>query len=278
MKKWVGLMLLVLLLAACSGASSESKQEEERKEEQQESQQPEKKEEEKKTEKEEEPEGNETTEPANTTPEEPQYQLTGNWSFEPIGDANPKVVLITIDDAPDKHGVEMAKTLKDLNAPAIFFVNGHFIDTDEGAEELKKIHEMGFPIGNHTYSHSSLPELSQEEQKEEIIGLNDRIEEIIGVRPKFFRAPFGQNTEYSEQLAAEENMLLMNWTYGYDWNQEYMDAEKLADIMVHTELLGNGANLLMHDREWTAKALPDIVQGLKGKGYELLDPALIQTR
>ncbi|ARI77625.1 polysaccharide deacetylase family protein [Halobacillus mangrovi] len=276
MKKWVGMMLLVLLLTACSGASSVSNQEEQSKEEQK-TEQSKKNEENEKTEKEEEQKDNETTEPANTTPAEPQYQLTGNWSFEPIGDANPKVALITIDDAPDNQGVEMAKTLKHLNAPAIFFVNGHFIDTPEGAEELKKIHEMGFPIGNHTYSHSSLPDLSQEEQKEEIIGLNDRIEEIIGERPKFFRAPFGQNTEYSKQLAAEENMLLMNWTYGYDWNQEYMDATKLADIMVNTDLLGNGANLLMHDREWTAKALPDIVQGLKDKGYELLNPALIKT-
>ncbi|MGI8314033.1 polysaccharide deacetylase family protein [Halobacillus mangrovi] len=276
MKKWVGIVLLVLLLAACDGASSISKQEEESNEEKK-TEQSEKNKENENTKKEEEQKDNKTTEPASTTPEQPQYQLTGNWSFEPFGDANPKVALITIDDAPDNHGVEMAKTLKDLDAPAIFFVNGHFIDTPEGAEELKKIHEMGFPIGNHTYSHSSLPDLSQEEQKEEIIGLNDRIEEIIGERPKFFRAPFGQNTEYSKQLAVEENMLLMNWTYGYDWNQEYMDATKLADIMVNTDLLGNGANLLMHDREWTAKALPDIVQGLKDKGYELLDPALIKT-
>ena len=42
--------------------------------------------------------------------------------------------MLTIDDAPDKRALDMAKTLKDLDAPAIFFVNGHFIDTDEERE------------------------------------------------------------------------------------------------------------------------------------------------
>lgn len=281
MKRLVGLMILALVLAACSGVSSQSKSEEETKDEPKKEQSAEaEKSDDSKEAKNEDTEKSveeKESEPADTAPVEPQYQITGNWSFEPIADANPQVALITIDDAPDEHGVEMAKTLKEMNAPAIFFVNGHFIDSEEGAEKLKKIHEMGFPIGNHTYSHSSLPDLSKEEQKEEIVGLNDRIEEIIGERPRFFRAPFGQNTDYSKQLAAEENMLLMNWTYGYDWNKEYMDASKLADIMVNTELLNNGANLLMHDREWTSKALPDIVKGLKDKGYELLDPSLIKT-
>jgi peptidoglycan/xylan/chitin deacetylase (PgdA/CDA1 family) len=63
---------------------------------------------------------------------EPLYALnSATYAIEPIGDANAKVVLLTIDDAPDKWALDMAKTLKDLDAPAIFFVNGHFIETNE---------------------------------------------------------------------------------------------------------------------------------------------------
>ncbi|SDL78491.1 polysaccharide deacetylase family protein [Sediminibacillus halophilus] len=210
---------------------------------------------------------------------EPQYELTDNWSIKPIKDeAEENVVLLTIDDAPDKHALEMAKTLKDLDAKAIFFVNGHFLENEEKKKVLKKIHEMGFLIGNHTYHHQALVDATEEEQKNEIVRLNDLIEDIIGERPKFFRAPNGQNTDYSKQVAKEEGMLLMNWSYGYDWNEEYMDEEALADIMVNTELLGNGANLLMHDREWTADALEEIVSGLREKGYEIVDPGLIKTK
>ncbi|WP_170029953.1 polysaccharide deacetylase family protein [Mesobacillus jeotgali] len=207
----------------------------------------------------------------------PQYEMKSDFSIQNIENPDEKIVLLTIDDAPDKNALEMAKTLKDLNVKAIFFVNGHFLDTPEEGEVLKQIHQMGFPIGNHTYNHKSLRELSEEQQRNEIVDLNDRIEELIGERPQFFRAPFGMNTDYSKQLAADEKMLLMNWTYGYDWEKDYQSKEALADIMVNTPLLRNGANLLMHDRQWTSEALGDIVKGLQNKGYKIVDPTQIET-
>ncbi|WHT46905.1 polysaccharide deacetylase family protein [Sporosarcina thermotolerans] len=207
----------------------------------------------------------------------PQYVMNPNtYSIEPFGEADPKVVLLTIDDAPDKRALDMAKTLKELGVPAIFFVNGHFIATDEKKTILKEIHDMGFIIGNHTKTHANLKKISEDEQREEIISVNDIVEEVTGERPKFFRAPFGVNTDFSRALAKEEGMLLMNWSYGYDYEKEYMTKEKIADIMVNTELLRNGSNLLMHDREWTADALEEIVNGLREKGYNFVDPNLIK--
>lgn len=217
------------------------------------------------------------------------YRISENWSLIPIEKGtNEKVVLLTIDDAPEKYSLEMAKTLKDLDAGAIFFVNGHFIDTPEEQAILKEIHEMGFVIGNHTFSHVNLGELDNnpEKQRDEIIKLNNLIEEIIGERPKFFRAPHGINTELSKQIALEEKMVLMNWSYGYDYFTPYMDKEKLTEAMVTGEgpevdvpysLLKPGANLLMHDREWTNAALKDIVLGLREEGYEILNPNEIET-
>lgn len=209
--------------------------------------------------------------------EQPLYELnTATWRLEPIEGANPQVVLLTFDDAPDKHALDMAKTLKELDAPAIFFVNGHFIDSDEKKATLKKIHELGFTIGNHTKTHANLQQLSEKEQADEILDVSDVIEKVIGERPKFFRAPFGQNTDYSKALVEEEGMLLMNWSFGYDWEKQYMDATAIADIMVNTELLQDGANLLMHDREWTSDGLRQIVEGLRARGYDFIDPSTIR--
>lgn len=216
-------------------------------------------------------------EPVTEAPAQPKYRLNAaNWRLEPIADAPSEAVLITIDDAPDDHSVEMATTLKELEVPAIFFVNGHFLDTEEEKENLRKIHEMGFAIGNHTYTHTNLKTIGEAQQKEEILSLSQRVEEIIGEKPKFFRAPNGSNTDFSESLVEQEGMLLMNWSYGYDWEKQYMDAAALTDIMVNTEFLGNGANLLMHDREWTAAALPGIVKGLSAKGYSFVNPDEIE--
>lgn len=222
-----------------------------------------------------------------TEQDDPKYTVAENATIVPINkDINEKVVLLTIDDVPDKYALDMAKTLKQLDANAIFFVNGHFLETKEQKDELKQIHDMGFVIGNHTYSHAKLPDLTEQEQTEEIVKVSDQIEEIIGERPKFFRAPHGMNTDHSKQVAKEEGMLIMNWTYGYDYFAPYQDAKKLTKAMVSGEgpevevpysLLKPGANLLMHDREWTNQALKDIVTGLREKGYEMVDPHTIKT-
>jgi len=202
-----------------------------------------------------------------------------NWYIRPLNEkANERVVLLTIDDAPDQYALEMAYMLKEQNAGAIFFVNGHFLETKEQKEILKQIHQMGFVIGNHTYSHARLPDISEEKQREEIIRVNDIVEEITGERPTFFRAPFGANTDFSKQVVAEENMIIMNWSYGYDFLPEYMEKAKLTHIMLETEFLNNGANLLMHDRKWTKEALEDIVIGLREKGYEILAPHYLQVK
>ncbi|HHW38228.1 MAG TPA: polysaccharide deacetylase family protein [Bacillales bacterium] len=208
----------------------------------------------------------------------PQYKINPkNFNIEPISDAPDHVILLTIDDAPDQHALEMAKTLKELNVNAIFFVNGHFLQSAEQEAVLKEIHDMGFLIGNHTMHHKNLKNLSTEEQSKEIVELNDLVEKIIGERPKFFRAPHGVNTDYSRQVVADEKMVLMNWSYGYDFMKDYMSKEALTDIMINTELLHKGANLLMHDRKWTNEALKDIVISLENKGYQAADPKLIET-
>lgn len=212
--------------------------------------------------------------------DQPTYVLNeSTWRIEPAegSDADSQVVLMTFDDAPDKYAVDIAETLAEHDVPAIFFVNGMFVQSEEGQEQLKTIHDLGFTIGNHTFNHPNLQQVSDEVARAEIIDTNDLVEEIIGERPRFFRAPFGANSEYSLQVAEEEDMMVMNWSYGYDWEQEYMEPNALADIMVNTEFLSDGANLLMHDREWTSQALEDIILGLEDKGYGFVDPDNIES-
>lgn len=211
---------------------------------------------------------------------EPQYIVNKNWMIKPIAEANDKVLLLTIDDAPNKYSIEMAEILKELDVKAIFFVNGHFIDTDEEKETLKKIYNMGFTIGNHTMTHAYLwwkesgnrYELTETEQYEEIVDLSQVIEEIVGEKPKFFRAPFGQNTEYASQLVREEGMVLMNWSVGsLDW--QFKDPNKVKDQVLTT--LHSGGNILLHDRKWSKEALKGIILGAREQGYQFVDPDLI---
>ena len=212
--------------------------------------------------------------------QEAQYTLNEeSFRIEPIegSGADSQVVLMTFDDAPDNYALEIAEILHDHDVPAIFFVNAMYLDDQEGQDQLQAIHDMGFEIGNHTYNHPNLQEISEEAQRAEIVDTNDRVEELIGVRPRFFRPPFGAQTDYSYQVAEEEGMQSMNWSYGYDWESQYQDPDALADIMVNSEFLSDGANLLMHDREWTKDAVEDIIFGFEEKGYGFVDPSLIES-
>ncbi|RXI98162.1 polysaccharide deacetylase family protein [Anaerobacillus alkaliphilus] len=206
-----------------------------------------------------------------------RYILESDHTVKPLKESeSDRVVLLTIDDAPNRYSVEMAKLLHEKNINAIFFVNGHFIQSEEGKAKLKNIHDLGFEIGNHTMTHPNLRKLSDEQQRQEIIELNDLIEDITGTRPRFFRAPFGVNTDTSKQVVKEESMQWMNWTYGYDFEKDYMEKDALAEIMVNTNLLRPGANLLMHDHLWTLEALPLIIRGLQEKGYDFVNPKEIK--
>ncbi len=203
---------------------------------------------------------------------EASYELNENIWITPIDNANEKVLLLTIDDTPHQYSMEMADTLKELGVRAIFFVNGDLIQSEEGKEKIKQLDEMGFEIGNHTMSHVNLNEISAEEQRAEIKELNALIEEITGQQPRFFRAPYGKNTDISKEVVQEEGMQWMNWSYGYDYFTEYREASALEEVMVNAPELTDGGNLLLHDREWTNKALKNIVTRLQDKGYQFVDP------
>lgn len=277
----ITLLSSLALLSACDSGTSQEPTDEES--EQDTEQTSETEEEEEIVDQTEEPTEEETSEnEVESVKEEPAYlyEVSDNYAYINViegEEANERVALLTYDDAPDGNTLELAEILQERDAPAIFFVNGMYIEDEKGQETLKKVYDMGFEIGNHTQTHPNLQQISEEKQYDEIIETSDLIEEVTGERPRFFRAPHGANTDFSTETVLEDGMMLMNWTYGYDWQSEYQDPDALADIMINTELLVPGANLLMHDREWTKKAAPAIIDGLREQDYELLDPALIRS-
>ncbi|MFE0442187.1 polysaccharide deacetylase family protein [Aerococcus sp. NPDC058936] len=240
-------------------------------------------------------EGAKSTDPDEATKEERDNQVA-NYYIDPETssvlpaneDANPNVVLATVDDVPRKlpetptSSVEEAQAMADRGIYGIFFVNGMYLqgeDGEEGRQALKEIADMGHVIGNHTLTHYSLDQVPDEETlRHEIIGNQDIIEEVVGYRPQFFRPPHGIGIPELEGILEEENMVAMNWSYGFDWDENYSDPATLADVMVNTEFLSPGANLLMHDLTWTNEAMPAILDGIQVKGYEFVDARDIATR
>lgn len=199
----------------------------------------------------------------------PKYYVDeNNFLIKPLNGSDPNVVFLSFDDAPDGHALQIANIVKEKGCNCVFFVNGHFLVTDEQKATLKKLHEMGMEIGNHTMTHAHLTQLDYEGQKKEIAGVDRLVESIIGVRPRFFRPPYGEYNKDTIKICEEEGLTLMTWTYGYDWVPEYCNADALAKIMVDNPYVGPGSNLLMHDREWTMNAIARIIDGLRAEGLQ----------
>lgn len=190
------------------------------------------------------------------------------------------VLLFTFDDAPNlpnSNALEIAATLKANDVNAIFLVNGMYLESDEGKQIARQIYEMGFELGNHTYYHPNLRDLSYDEQYQELKQTNDLLSEVTdGALVRWFRPPFGFFNLDTIMIANDLGMQLITWNFGYDWMDDYQEGQLLADVSLDNEYLRAGANILMHDLPWTSQALASMVEGYRSQGYHIVDPYLIK--
>ena len=105
---------------------------------------------------------------------------------------------------------------------------------------------------------------------------NDKILEITGEPVRWFRPPFGLYNSETVSICNELGLQLMTWSFGYDWMDEYLEAEPLAQVSLDNKYLRGGANILMHDRSWTYGALEKMIDGYREMGYHIVDPYLIK--
>ena len=179
------------------------------------------------------------------------------------GQELPKVAL-TFDDGPSrKYTPKLLEGLRERGILATFFLTGKNI---EGNEELvSMIQEEGHLIGNHTYSHVCLNQISQIRAKEEIEKASNKIYEITGEYPVFIRPPFG---EWRQDLELSIDMLPVFWDIDtLDWKSKSVpDILKIVESQIH-----ENAIILMHDGyETSVEAAFKIIDLLKENGYEFV--------
>src|SRR6185369_17163093 len=74
----------------------------------------------------------------------------------PVETIPEKLVVLTFDDAVKSHRTFIAPLLKELNLGATFFVTHKWMDDTTNFmtwQDIAEIHEMGFEIGNHSWTH-----------------------------------------------------------------------------------------------------------------------------
>lgn len=178
-----------------------------------------------------------------------------------------KKVSITFDAAWSAEDTdEIIKILNEYNAKATIFVVGSWVDANPDA--VKKLHEAGHEIANHSDTHKLFSKISREEVLQEIENCNKKIEVITGEKVKLLRAPSGDYDNKSIEIAESTGMKVIQWSV------DSLDYKKLSVEEIYSRVISkteNGSIVLFHNGvENTPKALRKILEKLKNDGYEFV--------
>ena len=165
--------------------------------------------------------------------------------------------LLTIDDGPHPQDTPLILDLLDKHGvKAVFFVVGDKVR--EFPELAREIVARGHELGNHTMTHpqESMWIIGPWKTWREISECQKTIEEVAGVRPRWFRAPVGHRNYFTHPVTSALGLEVMAWT------RRAFDAV-LGDVdgIVRrlTKDLGDGDVLLMHEATPVASQLAERV-------------------
>jgi peptidoglycan-N-acetylglucosamine deacetylase len=184
-------------------------------------------------------------------------------------DETDPVVALTFDDGPNPPFTgRVLDVLERYGVPATFFCVG--LHAGAHPDELARMVEAGHGVGNHTWSHPFLPDLSMREFEVQLERTDEAIEAVTGPRRvQLFRPPYGsRSTEIVRWLTGADRPAVALWDVDTcDWAMP--GAEAIAGSVLRQ--VRPGSIVLMHDgggdRSQTAEALPAIVEGLLDRGY-----------
>lgn len=177
-------------------------------------------------------------------------------------------VYLTFDDGPDDTITpKVVDILAENNVCGNFFFVGKDIKKDE--DVVKKAYDNHNFVGSHCFSHTKLTSLTSEQVQKEITDTNELLKGITGSAPSFVRPPYGDINDSVIADFEALNLKVVLWSIDtLDWSQR-----EVPNIVKNvTDNLRPGDIILMHsngDKAKTAKALPEIIQAIKDKGYAL---------
>jgi peptidoglycan/xylan/chitin deacetylase (PgdA/CDA1 family) len=163
--------------------------------------------------------------------------------------------------------------LDQYNVKATFFVRGLWVK--EHPDLASEIAKKGHSLENHSLTHGHMTTMTDAEIKDELCRTADIIRETTGYQTHLFRPPYGEYDNRMLRILSEEGYpYTILWTVdSHDWAEELNGVKITKDYLVNrimSKASDNGI-ILMHVGGYeTIHALPEIITGLRSKGYELI--------
>jgi len=159
-------------------------------------------------------------------------------------------VALTFDDGPDPHGTPaVLETLADLGWRATFFLLGSQVR--RFPEMARLVVDAGHEVAVHGTLHRNHLIRTPLGIRRDLRAAVREITEVTGVRPRWFRPPYGILSTGSLWAAREVGLVPVLWTaWGKDWRAGPAD-EVAAEVM---STLRSGGTVLLHDSDCTSRA------------------------
>ncbi|HEX6922917.1 MAG TPA: delta-lactam-biosynthetic de-N-acetylase [Bacillales bacterium] len=209
----------------------------------------------------------ENHEPSTTEPEYKRLLQQYGGVFQ--GNTDRKIIYLTFDNGYEQgYTAEILDVLKKKDVPATFFVTGHYLKTEP--KLVKRMVKEGHIVGNHSWGHPDLTDVSNERLKKEIKQVEEKYTEITGQKDmKYLRPPRGVFSERTLALTQKLGYTNVFWSLAFvDWEIDKQRGWKNSYNQVMKQI-HPGAILLLHTvSKDNAKALPKIIESLREKGYK----------
>ena len=195
--------------------------------------------------------------------------LTGRTPAEPAGPAaepaaEPVYMALTFDDGPSPSNTpRLLEGLSRRGVRATFFLVGSRI---EGREDLvRRIRQEGHQIGNHSFGHGDLTDLSAAQALADLDKCSRALEQVLGPGSYWLRPPYGFISQ--EELCALGTPAICWSVDTEDWKSRNVDS--ILDIVLRQA--GDGDILLLHDCYPTSvTAALEIVDRLQPRGVQFV--------
>lgn len=184
-----------------------------------------------------------------------------------VGDSEHKRLWLTFDEGYENGYTEkILDVLKEKNVRAVFFVTYDYAKDNPGL--IRRMIDEGHTVGNHTMSHPSLPECSDEKLMYELKELHSYIRQEFGYDMYVMRPPRGEFSERVLESAKKLGYTTVLWSFAYyDWDVGKQPDKEQAFEKI-TSKVHPGAVYLLHAVSKTnTEILGSVIDFWRENGY-----------
>lgn len=182
--------------------------------------------------------------------------------FLPAG----KKICLTFDEGYENgYTAEILDVLAQRNVKAVFFVTYDYCRTEPAL--VQRMIDEGHVVGNHSYTHPSMPDCSENEMIEEVTVLHDYVAAQFGYEMSLFRFPKGEFSENALSVVQRLGYTSVFWSFAYsDWDTA-AQPDPAAALRKIKDSTHSGIYLLHAVSSTNAQILGDLLDYWKSEGY-----------